>query len=371
MEERIRRLKEWIENKRAGPFLIEIWPTNRCNLRCIMCGTWANRRRLEEEGIKYNPIEEMKNEVSEKRLLNLVAEAKELNVKEFLITGGGEPLIRKDTTLKLMKKIKAMGFFGNLNTNGTLFTREDMNDIVGIGWDMIMFSLDAPDAKTHDYIRGMKGCFKKVEENLLVFKKLKKKLRSDKPKIVFNTVLNNKIYDKIDKLIKFASQVECESITFIPLIPYDEVTRKIELNDHQKLKLSRKLKKIINVSKKLGVNTNLNELNFSVSGGKMNEAILNEIKNSPRDLVHVPCFEPFLHFLVKANGEATFCCMIENSSENIKEKSLSEIWFGKYFNEQRKNFINKKIREECKFCVFSQFLRNKETRENLVHVSTL
>jgi MoaA/NifB/PqqE/SkfB family radical SAM enzyme len=330
-----------------------------------MCGTWANRRRMEEKGIKYDPSEEMKNEVSEERLLDLVRESKELGAKEFLITGGGEPFIRKATALKLMEKIKALNLFGNLNTNGTLLTKDDIKKIVEIGWDMLMFSIDAPNAKTHDYIRGVKGCFEKTKENLLIMKKEKKKLKKDKPKIVFNTVLSNKIYDKIDKLIEFASEVGCEDITFIPLIPYDEQARKIELSEKQKLRLKEKIENLLKISRKSGINTNLSELDLSVLGDRMNEAISKEIENSPKDVIHSPCFEPFLHLLVKANGEATFCCMIENSPENIREKSLGEIWFGEYFNEQRRNFINKSVRNECKFCVFSQFMRNREIRREL------
>lgn len=257
-----------------------------------------------------------------------------------------------------------------MNTNGTLLTEEDINQIVGIGWDMIMFSIDAPDIEVHDYIRGIRGCFEKVKKNLFALKKVKKNLRSDKPKIVFNTVLNNKISDKMDKLIKFASQVDCESITFIPLIPYDESTKKIELNDYQKFKLKENLDKLINFSRKLEVNTNLNNLSFSVSGKEMNKTILKGIENSSKNLANSPCFEPFLHFLVKANGEATFCCMIEDSPENIKEKSLKQIWFGEYLNEQRRNFVNKIIREECRFCVFSQFIRNKEIRDYFLSSKT-
>jgi MoaA/NifB/PqqE/SkfB family radical SAM enzyme len=364
MEERIERLKMWLKGK-AGPFLIEIWPTNRCNLKCIMCGTWANRRKMEEKGMKYNPKEEMRNEVSEERLLNLVREAKQLGAREFLITGGGEPFIRKATTLKLMNEIKTLNLSGNLNTNGTLLNKEDIKKIIEMGWDMLMFSIDAPDSKTHDFIRGMKGCFQKVKENLILIKKEKKRMKVDKPKIVFNTVLSNKICDKIDKLIKFASKVDCEDITFIPLIPYDKKARKIELNEKQKIELKKRMENLMNISRKFEINTNLSELDFCISTDKMNEAILREIENSPKDLAHSACFEPFLHFLVKANGEATFCCMIENSPENIKEKSLEEIWFGEFFNKERGDFINKSIKSECKFCVFSQFTKNKKIREML------
>lgn len=362
MNERAKRILEWSKKKKAGPYLIEIWPTNRCNLRCIMCGTWNNREKLEKMGIKYDPKSEIKMEVSEERLLKLVDEANELNAKEFLITGGGEPFVRKSTTLKLIKKIKECGMFGNINTNGSLLTKKDIDEIVKTGWDMIMFSVDGPDAKTHDFIRGVRGTFQKVKTALQEIKKLKKRYRQDKPKVVFNTVLTNKIFDKIDKLIMFASEMGVSDITFIPLIVYSEKMKSIELNKKQKMKIKAKIQELIKLSEKLDVNTNLPWLEFFKTD-QMNEVILNEIKNSPRDIIHSPCYEPFLHLLIKGNGETTFCCMIENSPENIKEKSLKKIWFGKYFSLQRRNFINKKIREECKFCVFSQYSKNKEIRD--------
>lgn len=364
MDERSKRLKSWYE-KKVGPFSIEIWPTNRCNLKCAMCGTWANRRKLEGRGIRYDVNEEIKNEISEKKLINLVGEAKRIEVREFLITGGGEPFVRRNTTLTLMKEIKSGSMFGNLNTNGTLLKKEDLNEIVEIGWDMMMISVDGHDSKTHDAIRGSTGSFEKIKENLMYLKKSKKISRSDKPKIVFNTVLNNKIYDKIGKLIEFASRANCDDITFIPLIPYDQASKKIELNNHQKLKLEKNIDNLINISKKFEVKTNLNGLDLSVSSGQMDVTINDEIKNSPKDLTHSPCYEPFLHLLIKANGESTFCCMIENSPENIKEKSLKEIWFGNYLIRQRVNFVNKVITEECKYCVFPQFLRNRQIREEL------
>ena len=50
----------------------------------------------------------------------------------------------------------------------------------------------------------------------------KEKLNKQKPKIVFNTVLTNKNFDKILDIIKLAYDVKCEDITFIPLIEFDE-----------------------------------------------------------------------------------------------------------------------------------------------------
>ena len=366
MNEVVERLVEWKERGEGRPFLLEIWPTNRCNLKCKMCGTWASRRRLEKNGVKYDPKEEIKNEVSDERLVELIDEAKELGVYEVLITGGGEPFLRKELTLKLMERIKAYGLSGNLNTNGTLFSRLDIKRIVEIGWDKIMFSIDAPDAKIHDFIRGVNGTFKKVKKSLMEFKKVKNKLKVSKPQIVFNTVLTKFIVDRIDKMIKFASKVGCEDITFIPLIIYDRSMERIDLSKEDKIRFQKKIGKFIEISKKLNVNTNLEKLFLPAK--RMNEIILREMKNSPNTLIYSPCFEPFLHFLVKANGEATCCCMLENSPENIKLKSMKEIWIGGFFNQLRKDFINKRIRKECKFCVFSQFIKNKEIRKLLKEI---
>jgi len=296
MEEKIERLLKWSKNKTSGPYLLEVWPTNRCNLRCLMCGTWASRRRLEEEGIPYNPKEEMKQEVTDIRFLELVDEANELGVKRCLLTGGGEPFIRKELTLDLMEKIKEYGMFGNINTNATLISDDDVKRIIDMEWDMVMVSIDAPDPETNDFIRGLNGAFHRIKRTLLNFKREKKRVGSEKPRIVFNTVLTNRIHDKIGKMIRFAHQTGCEDITFIPLIVYDEKVRILEMN---------------------------------------------------------------------SNGEATACCMLENSPENIKRKSMRDIWFGRYFTSLRRDFINKNIRMECKNCVFSQYVRNGEIRRML------
>ena len=362
MDPKIEKLKLWMSGKKVGPYLVEIWPTNRCNLKCLMCGTWAHRRQLEKQGIRYDPLSEIRLEVSKNRLLKLVKEAKDLNVKEFLITGGGEPFIRKNTTLKLMERIKKQKMFGNLNTNGTLLSKKDIEKIVSISWDIIMFSVDAPDAKTHDFIRGVPGTFSKLLSTISYFNKTKKKLKKDKPKIVFNTVLTNRIHTSLDKMIEFASNVGCESITFIPLIAYDEISKILEFSTEQKKEFKKNAKKAIKISKELGINTNLESLLNPKFDKKRVEK---EIEKSPKDFIHSLCFEPFLHLIVKGNGETTACPMLEGSPENIKEKTLKQIWFGDYFDSLRRRFINRKMPNECENCVFMQFERNKIIREKL------
>lgn len=368
MKEKLNRLVKWSTGKKVGPLSIEIWPTNRCNLKCIMCGTWASRRKLEKVGTAYNPRDEIKSELSNKKLVEIIEQSVELGAERFLITGGGEPFVRKDATLRMMREIKKHSLFGNLNTNGTLISHQDALQIIEMQWNMIMFSIDGHNAEIHDYIRNVAGTFDKIVNILNEFKKLKKEFGLEKPKIVFNTVIINKNYKTIPSMIEFASDAECEDITFIPLITYDENVKTLELNKTQNSEFYNLIPSLIDKSKEVGINTNLEDIGnqFIKDTTKMDDAILSEIESLPKDeFTSLPCFQPFLHLLIKPHGEVTCCCMVDSLNEKISERSLKEVWYGEAFEGFRNKFLQKELPEDCKTCVFSQLIRNRELRKKL------
>jgi len=367
VEGKIKRLIEWSKGRKTGPLSLEIWPTNRCNLKCIMCGTWASRRKAEKKGIIFNVEEEKKRELPDEIWLKIVKDAIRLNVKEFLITGGGEPLVRKETTLKLMENIKQHETFGMLNTNGTLFSSQDIRRVISFNWDMIIFSVDASNAKIHDLIRGVFGTFDKVKRVLMEFKKEKKKARTEKPKIVFNTVVLNKNFESLPSLVKFASSVGCESITFIPLIIFDEFVGRFRISERQTSRLKEIFEKVEKLSRKLDVYTNAKDLLNFQENGEPDEMIRREVLTSPANFASAACYEPFLHLLITPDGEATSCCMLAGKGIKVDwlSSSLREIWFGEWFEKLRRQFLEKKLPAECGNCVFSQFMRNRQLRESL------
>ena len=350
-EKVLERLEKWKRGIKTGPLLLELWPTHRCNLHCKMCGTWIHR----EKTGNYDVVEEKRNEIDDSRILEIIGEAKQLGVEEVLITGGGEPLMRKDVVIEAMRRVKEFGMYGNLNTNGTLFSKKDLEEIVEMGWDLIMFSIDGV-GKTHDWVRGMNGCFETLRRNLLLLKEIKQERATNLPRISFNTVLTKFLLDELEELVKFAHEVGCNDITLIPLIIFDQKIEKLKPEDDNKLKY--KLKEGLSLANKLGIHTNFESL-LGNSYEDLKEPLeKGKFENSP-------CYEPFLHILIKATGETTACCMLENSPENAKEKSLKEIWFGEYFENMRKDFVRWKMPEECKNCVHSQFIRNMWIREKL------
>mgnify|MGYP000047011265 CR=1 FL=1 len=212
--------------------------------------------------------------------------------------------------------------------------------------------------RIHDYIRGVKGTFRRCKRVLALFKEEKKRMGVDKPEISFNTVIHKFNYSRLDKLIEFAKEMECSSITFIPLIIYDEYVARIALNDEDKQRFEKLIDKFIKIANRLNVQTNL-------------PSIKNELFNKKRDKkdhtqtsTSAICFEPFLHAVIKPGGHVSPCCMIYGEV-NIKDKSFKDVWYGEYFQRLRNEFLKGRLPEDCKHCVFSLSAENKRLMKKL------
>lgn len=367
MKPEINSLLLWKKIGKSYPVSIEIHPTNMCNLNCIMCGTkWAYRRKKE-----LNPScdinEDVQFEVSKKRWLSLIKEAYELGIRRWLITGGGEPMLRKDVVLSLVKEIKYFGMYGNINTNGVLFDKKDVQTFVNNQWDMVMFSLDSADESVHDKIRGMEGAYNRTLTTIKMFNDFKKKRNISKPKLTFNTLLCNKNYKGVEPLIQLASESKCTDITFIPLIRFGDFKKELSLTRMQQDEFQKKIPSLIDFAEKKKINTNLNtfERDTFDKTSEMNTVILSHINKKEDEFLSIPCYEPFLNLVVRMDGKISPCCMLENHKENIKNKSLKEVWFGHYFTALREQLFKGNLPQGCETCVHSRFVHNKVLRDRL------
>ncbi|MDI6826345.1 MAG: radical SAM protein [Candidatus Aenigmarchaeota archaeon] len=345
------RLKAWNEGGKAGPLRMELHPTDRCNLRCIFCWRAANLN-------KNFP------EMSERRLLKIPKEAAELGVKEWVISGGGEPLVRKEATLKVLKRIKQYDMWGLLTTNGTLLKERDAKFLVKIGWDQVQFSIDGPNPEINDYLRG-KGSFEKIVQNIKILRKVKDNLKSNRPYIGFNTVLSRLNFDKLDDMMRLANEVGSELVYFEPLYP-GYTSERLDLNGKEKA-LKKHVKNSSKTAKDLGIDTNIDTFYEASLTDKTNfrELVLKEVKGLVNGFISAPCFRPWYLMGIKASGFAG-CCSTFEEGEFINKKNLKEVWFGKVFNKIRQNMIEKKIPDYCSKCSVVVVMENREIRNRLI-----
>lgn len=360
LDEKVRRIFKWREGEKLGPVRIELHPTDLCNLKCRFC--WQTTVEKPDTS----------KELSEEKILSIIDEAAIMDVREWIISGGGEPFVRKETTMKTLMRIKKHGMWGQLTTNGTLIDEEDIKTLVKIGWDQIQFSIDGPTADIHNYLRRGKDAFERATENIKTFLEFKKKFNTTKPFIGFNMVLNTMNYDKIDEMIELAHNIGSQLVYIEPIYGGYLSEERLELNEEEKKELNGYIKKAIKLAKRLGVNTNADHFFQAqlVDKKHFEETILNEVENTDDGLITAPCFQPWYLMGIKGSGLAG-CCSTFEFGEYIHDKTLKEVWFGPVFEKIRKDMIKKMIPEYCSKCSVVVVMDNRKLRKKLREELTL
>lgn len=360
MDEKIRRLIKWSRGKREAPYVLEIWPTFRCNLNCVFC---AHDLQRKTERVDYS------KEISSERWLEILKEAYTLGVKEIRLVGGGEPTNMKDSFF-LMGKIKEYGVVGSATTNGTLFDEASIKDLVKSGWDRMEFSIDGPNAEVNDYLRGKTGTFDKVIHTLKLFNDYKKKLKKDKPHILFSTVVTNLNFDKIDEMLDLADSVGCRQIILLDLNLDTPISEKLKLNDVQRKEFSKNILSLEDKAKKLniGLCTDMVDYQEHMTIMKKEEFILPDISQEFRFL-ELPCFEPWYYMQIKHNGRVSPCCCgfcNKEEKERMHTESLESMWYGRHLSIVRNNLLNKKLIGDCSSCNALNLHRSNQIRNELI-----
>ena len=128
--------------KPSGP--VVIWNLiRRCNLTCKHCYTTS-------ADINFP------GELTTPEIYSVMDELKAFKVP-VLILSGGEPLLHPDI-FDISRRAKSMGFYVALSSNGTLITKQNINDIAEINYQYVGVSLDGIGA-THDKFRQKQGSF--------------------------------------------------------------------------------------------------------------------------------------------------------------------------------------------------------------------
>jgi len=357
MQELVNRLLIWARGKQAPPFIIDINPTDYCNLKCLSC--WQRNEKFEGK------LDSKEYEVSDQRLLTLVGEAQQLGIKKWEITGGGEPLMRKSLIVELTKRIRENNMDGNITTNGTLFSEGIINHLVQITWNSVTFSIDGPNQQTIDFLRGAPNTLELSIKALKLIKRQKSILRKNKPKIAFNVVLSNKNYDKLDEMILLGKKYDCDFIKFEPITIHSVVGKGLKLNTNQITKLQKNIPIAEKLSKDNDIKTNLRDLLDTNLIEKSNSVNIIKKQTQINNFFSLPCYEPWYHLVIKVDGTAGPCCIYDKKKLNIKNKTLKDIWYSNYFNRIRKSIMKNKLPSYCKICNAGQVTENKMIRKLL------
>ncbi len=359
------RVLDWFSGE-LSPYEVRLSPTNNCNLTCLPC---ISRGR---------PLFQPKEELSKDSYLKIIKEAANLGVKRFDICGGGEPFMRAEVTLAIMKKIKSFGLKGSISTNGTLLTKEMIEQIVRMGWDEIRFSVNGPNSRIDDHIRGVSGAFRKSTETIKTFAYFKRKLNQSIPSIVLTPILTSLNYNKLCEFVELAHSLGIDTVLLQPFMsetPQDpeRISEKMRKKISQRIRVKkRQIKKLqfyLEKAKKLAGRYKLTN-NFDFIGRNevkktTDELIFSDSKKCSENLMlAVPCYVPWWLIDINTLGEVNLCSGTQ-IKEDVREKSLKEIWLNKRFEDFRKMLANGQIPKVCKICCAISVMDNRKIREIL------
>lgn len=324
-------LGKGLKGKPFTPQIVSYAVTRACNLKCSHCHA--------------NAKENMPNELTLEEATQTINEMGTLGT-EVIIFSGGEPLLREDLILNLTEYCNDLGIITAILTNGVLLDHKKAWKLKEAGMMAVGIPLDFATPELHDTFRNMPGAFESAINAIEVC------LKVDLKVVVTTMVLKSNI-DEIPKLINLLANLGVEQVVLYDFIP---VGRGKDLKD---LIISPKQRaKLIDWIYKTQEEK---EMFFLISGGDplYPGAILemhkhNEIK--PPDkllrqfLVNAPigCHAGIHYFSLRPNGDIYPCPFLQVNVGNIRDKSLSEIWYNsKILNELRNRSLLKGKCGEC------------------------
>jgi MoaA/NifB/PqqE/SkfB family radical SAM enzyme len=305
------------------PCLIEVEPTTRCNLKCRMC--------------EHTYWREPQRDMSFKEFKKIIDQFPHL--KWIGLTGIGSSFLNKDF-MKMLQYVKSKKIYVEIYDTFFLINREKAKELINLGIDRILPSIDAATKETYEKIR-VGSDFETVVRNLKNLIEIKKERNLIFPELSFHYIISKLNMHEVVKFIDFVHSIDptAKKIAFTTLLhPFKEVQGDYLLSVPEKI-----IQEAERRGKELGIRIGWN---FNVRDEKC------------RPLIGECTFWiiPFIF----ATGHVIICCAGNeaNSREfqkkysfgNILEKPFREIWNSEEYKKARKLIRQGICPMQCRGC---------------------
>lgn len=164
------------------PSFIDWTITRKCNLKCEHCSQNSSPL-VSEESISFEDAKK------------IIDKLYEFGVIHITFTGG-EPML-VDDFLKILRYAYRLGFFIEIDTNGSILTPHMINSLKAMR-DRVHFniSLDSHVPEVHDSFRGCPGLFNKIKEVIY-------HLRKNNISVRVSTVLTKRNINELESMCSF------------------------------------------------------------------------------------------------------------------------------------------------------------------------
>lgn len=304
--------------------------TNRCNLRCEMCGQSffkGARNTMPREAIdRLSPVFKWLEEIS--------------------IFGYGEALL-VDYIEELLDRIPERAA-SRLVTNGILLTKENNRMLVDHGLKILFISIDSVKEDTYKQIRGVDK-LGEIKENIRDLVAYKKEKGVAYPEISLTFVSMKRNVDQLPDFIRMAHSLGVDSVIADYLTVFSENMREQSLFYDQE-RSDKYMAEATAVAEELGVKF-VPPVSFSSK--------LEKAAHAAR------CHEPWEFIFFRNDGFLQPCCTDSDKVASWMEGDFWDYWNSEGLQEMRRTIHTPDESDWCKNCVHVRF---RDIRQESSHI---
>jgi len=312
----MRRVRpDWVPRPHAAHFIL----TYKCNLKCEACPSWEVREH---------------DDLSTEEWLRVFEQLKSLDVVKVL---GGEPLVRKDI-VELLVGVREIidPYVMQLTTNG-MMTQRTVDVLRAVAWPglQLRISVDGLE-KTHDWMRGVKGSWKKVTRTVREVAELKETYGF---KFGINFALTDRSLSELDEMVAFSESVGADLIPGVCVDPFLIGATPPELGGQQKVILISDKTAVLQAlhDHRVGTKRELPVIDHLLSKRLASNTFEQQLNGATSAF---PCRELRDLLYLLPNGNVVRCGMDHESIGNVREQSFDDIWFGEKMQAYRDKVDN-------------------------------
>ena len=184
-------------------------PTTACNLECITCirNTWAD------------PTQHMSMRTFQ-RVVDSLDDLPDL--KRVVFTSFGEPLTQPHL-LDMVEAMRKRDLAVTIGTNGLLLNSKIASELIKLGVDRVVISIDGGKPETYEGVRG--AMLAQVIEHIRGLNEAKSQHRSLFPHIGVEFVAMRSNVGELDDLVAMAKELNVSRLLVSNVLPYTEELR--------------------------------------------------------------------------------------------------------------------------------------------------
>ncbi len=333
---------ERADGSARDPMLAQIKVTNRCNMRCRMCGQWGETGYHKD----FEGKETVDLEIA-KRFVDQLAP-----LKIDLTLWGGEPLVYPHLA-ELLEHCQVRGVATGIITNG-LTLEKHAELVVRTGVKDLVVSLDAPPA-IHDDIRGVDGAFERVVEGMRAVMRERRRYGVARPHFRISTVVSEDTWPHLEEFHDHLASLDLGIRTVVSTLRWwtdEETGRAYEDEMQRSFGCAAPSWKGFRLDEPPDVDTAaLAESLARIRKRRYPFKTFFHPKLTPEQLAvffanttisfgRNTCVGPWIYALLLPTGELTFCPDFPDYRfGSLREATLSELWNGEEARAFRRKIV--------------------------------